>query len=210
MLLLPISLGVPVESEDWEDFSLWLTRDFFRQHSECGSAVLMLVPRPARIPLIAAVDEYDDEDTVRQALDVFESRSMVFRKNSCDQIVLIFPIDIIDEPQKDRAFSMLKGIADGLGAVAVSVIAECLVRRLKKPSDNVPGTGDDGVMVVVERVGRETTASVAPIAAGEMGAFEKLPGTVRGRLCGWLTQEEETETPAGFTAKVNVSTVGEA
>jgi len=216
MLLMPINLNTPVESEDWEDFSLRLTRDFFAKHSECGSAVLMLVPLPQHLPLIAAADDVDDEATIERALNLFAAQQTPFRTNSCGQIALVFPVDVVDEAHKDRAFAMLKGIADGLGAVAVSVIAECWLRQPTKPAENVRGTGEDSVVVLVERVGREATASIATINArtATLGEWRRMPGTVRGRLSGWLSRANDKDdndgVPAGFTAKVNVSTIGEA
>lgn len=209
--IAPTTLPTAVEREDWADFVQASTRRFFECHGsddELDTVVMLLVPRTTQVPFLGLIDEYDDEETLRglKQLTLERAREQPPVVNSTGEIVLLYPVWFKDQTHKTRTIALLKAAADVLDARATAVISECWLRGVEEPR----GTGQESVMLLLEEREAPPTSFVARIV-GDMparclGPWRPLGGSPDGLLCGFLA----APVPEGFTAKVNVATVGEA
>lgn len=213
----PTTMPTVVERADWSKFARDTVRTFFTRYGadeEIDTAVMMLVPASDSLPFVALVDEYEDEETLAgvERLVRENARGQIPVANSEGDMVVLFPVFFKDDTHKRRTVALLKGIADVLGAKATAVVSECWLRGVDGPR----GTGQESLMLLLEEQGRAASSFVARIHDSmpdrSLGVWRAMPGTPDGLLCGFLDkpQEESLAAREGFTAKINVSTVGEA
>lgn len=207
-MLRPIALPLKVERAEWRSFMRDGAAEYHRQHRRVDRAVMMLLPRPTAMPVLALVDEYDSESAIQAQLAEMARHPPEYAENAHGDVVVIFPLDYRDDDEKDRQIELARLAAEMLDANAVGIVAECWVRGI----DGAPGTGTDSVMVICEQRHHTPMTYFAPVKAGKLGAWTAMPGEARGAMCGWFPADDdaEPEAPEGFTAKVNVATVGEA
>ena len=205
-MLRPIVLPLKVERAEWRAFMREGTAEYHRQHRRVDRAVMMLLPKPTAMPVLALVDRYDSEAEIAVQLDELRRHPPEYAENAHGDVVVIFPLDYRDDDEKNRQIELARLAAEMLDASAVGVVAECWVRGI----DGAPGTGTDSVMVICEQRHHAPATYVAAVKGDELGAWTELPGEARGAMCGWFPADAEPEAPEGFTAKINVATVGEA
>lgn len=212
--LAPIPLPAVAPSlADWQAFAQDHVNKFFARN--CGGepfdgVVLMMMPLPEALPLIAIEDEYDNADQlmaqIAAAADALNEPARV-PANDAGHVVVAWPYFCADREHRARIHALLREVATATGAVAAAVVNECWLRTdLSAPS----GTGEENIMALVEREGHDTIACVARIEGGPrsrtLAPWRDLPGTATGPLAGSILPR----VPRGFTPKINVSTVGEA
>lgn len=212
--LAPIPLPIVAPSLDsWQTFAQHHVSKFFSRN--CGAAsfdgvVLMMLPLPEELPLIAIEDEFDNADQlmvqIAAAADALNEPARV-PANAAGHVVIAWPYFCANREHRLRIHSLLREVATATGAVAAAAVNECWMRTdLHAPS----GTGEDNLMAIVERVDHDTIACVAKIEgepkARTLAPWRDLPGEIAGPLATGILPR----VPRGFTPKINVSTVGEA
>jgi hypothetical protein len=213
--LAPIPLPVKAPSLDsWQAFVSSHVDTFFARNcanAQFDGVVLMMLPLPDALPLIAIEDEYDNEDTLLQqvaaAADALGDLTSFVPANDAGHVVVAWPYVCASRDHRAFIHELLRSVAETTGAVACAVVNECWLRTdLSAPS----GTGEENIMALVEREGHDTIACVARIEGGPrsrtLAPWRDLPGTATGPLAGSILPR----VPRGFTPKINVSTVGEA
>lgn len=222
--LAPIPLPARAPSLDgWQAFVSSHVDNFFARN--CANApfdgvVLMMLPLPDALPLIAIEDEYDDADALMQqvaaAADALGDLPSYTTPNDAGHVVVAWPYVCASRDHRAMIHSLLRSVAETTGAVAAAVVNECWLRTdLNAPS----GTGEDNLMALVERAGHDTVACVAKIEgpdhARRLAPWRDLPGEIAGPLAAGILPRKAAAptTPGftpGFTPKINVATVGEA
>lgn len=220
--LAPIPLPVKAPSlDEWQSFAQHHVSTYFSRNCEDApfdGVVLMMLPLPDALPLIAIEDEYDNEDTLLQqvaaAADALGDLTSFVPANDAGHVVVAWPYVCASRDHRAFIHELLRSVAETTGAVAAAVVNECWLRTdLNAPS----GTGEENLMALVERAGHDTVACIAKIEgpghARRLAPWRDLPGEIGGPLAaGILPRKVTPATPAtpGFTPKINVATVGEA
>lgn len=208
--LAPVFLPVRAPLlDEWPDFAkahVSIYFDKFCKDKEFDGVCLMLAPMPDAIPFIAIEDEYDDADELAGLLRAATDNLVVPVPNLNGHVVVAWPFFAESRDHRARIHGLLREIAAATSAVGSAVVNECWLRTdLNAPS----GTGEDTLMILSERAGHDTLASVAkiegPKTARTLAPWRDLPGNLGGPLAaGILPRVGSPE------ARVNVGTVGEA
>lgn len=211
--LAPIPLPTVAPSLDgWQAFATDHVDRFFARNcanEPFDGVVLMMLPLPEALPLIAIEDEYDSADQlmaqVTAAADALGDLAAYVPANDAGHVVVAWPYVCASREHRAQIHALLREVATATGAVACAVVNECWLRTdLNAPS----GTGEENLMALVERAGHDTIACVAKIEGGPrsrtLAPWRDLPGEIAGPLAAGILPRDADEP------RVNVSTVGEA